>query len=268
VVELYDNISDIVDGTFPQFMLKQFNVPMSRSEGVIAAGREIVASAALFIKKKRYAALVYDDEGERKDVDGKPGKLKAIGLDLRRADTPVFVQEFLSELLQKVMTGSGEEECMEFIKVFKETFDEMKPWEKGTPKAVNGVTKYMNRIEERNRELKRGQIIKKLTIPGHVTGSFNWNLLRERYTDLHRSRVTDGSKVILCYLKPNDYKFKSISYPVDEPHLPDWFLELPFDEELMMEKVVSKKITNMLDVLKWDFSKADKQSTHFDSLFD
>ena len=55
----------------------------SRAE-VIAAGREIVAEAGLYITKKRYAAPVYDLEGERKDKDGKDGKVKAMGLDLRQ----------------------------------------------------------------------------------------------------------------------------------------------------------------------------------------
>ena len=52
---------------------------------VIAAGREIVAESGLYITKKRYAALVYDVEGFRSDTDGKPGKVKAMGLDLRRS---------------------------------------------------------------------------------------------------------------------------------------------------------------------------------------
>jgi hypothetical protein len=267
-VELYDEISSMVSDTFPQFMLDAFNVPYARSEGVIAAGREIVASTGLFIKKKRYAAMVYDNEGERKDVDGKPGKMKAMGLDLRRADTPVFVQEFLSKVLTMVLTEHTEEECIQFIKEFKELYDDMAPWEKGTPKAVNGVTKYMNKIEERNKQIARGQTPKTLMVPGHVQGSFNWNLLRERHNDLHRAKITDGSKVILCYLKDNDYKFKNIAYPVEENHLPDWFLELPFDEERMMESGVDKKIENMLGVMKWDLSKASKQADHFGSLFE
>lgn len=268
VVELYDSISEMVSNSFPQFMLDAFNVPFSRSEGVIAAGREIVATNGLYIKKKRYAAMVYDNEGERKDVDGKPGKTKAMGLDLRRADTPVFVQEFLTKLLEMVLTNHTEEECIDFIKEFKNHYDDMKPWEKGTPRAVNGVTKYMNKIEERNKILKRGGTPPMLMVPGHVQGSFNWNLLRDRYNDLHRTKITDGSKVIICYLKDNDYKFKNIAYPVEETHLPDWFLDLPFDEETMLEKGVDKKIENMLSVLKWDLSKASKQADHFSSLFD
>jgi hypothetical protein len=33
----------------------------------------------LFITKKRYAVLIYELEGNRMDVNGKPGKVKAMG---------------------------------------------------------------------------------------------------------------------------------------------------------------------------------------------
>jgi DNA polymerase elongation subunit (family B) len=77
VVELYDTISEEVNSTFPKFMQDAFHCPKTRGE-VIKAGREIVASRGLFITKKRYAVLYYDKEGKRADVDGKPGKIKAM----------------------------------------------------------------------------------------------------------------------------------------------------------------------------------------------
>ena len=75
-------------------MRKSFNVSTSQGE-IIKSGREMVASKGLFITKKRYAALIYDLEGDRLDINGKEGKVKAMGLDLKRSDTPVFVQDFL-----------------------------------------------------------------------------------------------------------------------------------------------------------------------------
>ena len=104
VVQLYDQIADEVNTTFPQFMLDAFHCPKSRGE-VIKAGREIVGSKSLFITKKRYAVLYYDKEGKRTDVDGKPGKIKAMGLDLKRSDTPEFIQNFLSDVLEMVLMG-------------------------------------------------------------------------------------------------------------------------------------------------------------------
>ena len=86
-------------------MQEAFHCPKVRGE-VIKAGREIVASKGLFITKKRYAVLYYDKEGKRTDIGGTPGKIKAMGLDLKRSDTPVVIQDFLSEVLTRVLNGA------------------------------------------------------------------------------------------------------------------------------------------------------------------
>ena len=112
MVALYDKISEEVNGSFKSFMTKAFHCPSTRGE-VIKAGRELVGSKGLFITKKRYALLYYDKEGERTDTAGKEGKMKAMGLDLKRSDTPVFVQDFLSDLLYMVLTGKSETEVLE-----------------------------------------------------------------------------------------------------------------------------------------------------------
>ena len=76
-ITLYDQLCEQVDTTFVDFMARAFHCPKTRAD-VIAAGREIVASSGLYITKKRYAALVVDNEGFRTDTDGKPGKVKPI----------------------------------------------------------------------------------------------------------------------------------------------------------------------------------------------
>jgi DNA polymerase elongation subunit (family B) len=266
-IEVYDSISTQVSDTFPEFLLETFNIPLEKSTGVIVSSREIVAESALFIKKKRYAALVYDDEGQRKDINGSIGKVKAMGLDLRRSDTPQFVQKFLMTVLTDTLLYKGEEHVISYIKDFKDTFDAMKPWEKGTPKAVNGLTKYKDRRDAAMSAKLRGEKVQ-LTIPGHVQASMNWNLLRKINNDHHTGPIGDGQKIIVCRLRETaDNTMKSIAYPIDESHLPDWFLELPFDEEAMREAIVDQKIRNLLSVLPWDLTKASKQAAHFDSLF-
>jgi DNA polymerase elongation subunit (family B) len=113
VIELYDTIGETVNGTFPKFMQDAFHCPKTRGE-VIKAGREIVASKGLFITKKRYAVLYYDKEGKRSDTSGSPGKIKAMGLDLKRSDTPVVIQDFLSEVLTKVLNGAEKKEVLDY----------------------------------------------------------------------------------------------------------------------------------------------------------
>jgi len=256
VIQLYDNIGEEVNTTFPQFMLDAFHVPKTRGE-VIKAGREIVGSKSLFITKKRYAVLYYDKEGKRADVDGKPGKIKAMGLDLKRSDTPEFIQNFLSDVLEKVLTGATETDVLAHISEFRLRFKSRPGWEKGSPKRANKVTEYQAK------EAKAG----KANMPGHVRASINWNTLKRMFGDKYSMNITDGQKVIVCKLKQNPMGFTSVAYPVDELRLPQWFKDMPFDHEEMEQTIIDNKLDNLIGVLKWDVRSTEEKNT-FNSLFE
>lgn len=256
VVQLYDQIAEEVNTTFPQFMLDTFHCPKSRGE-VIKAGREIVGSKSLFITKKRYAVLYYDKEGKRADIEGKPGKIKAMGLDLKRSDTPEFIQDFLSDVLEKVLTGAKEQDVLDHISEFRIRFKARPGWEKGSPKRANKVTEYQAK------EAKAG----KANMPGHVRASINWNTLKRMFDDKYSMNITDGAKVIVCKLKPNPLGFTSVAYPVDELRLPQWFKDLPFDHAEMEQTIIDNKLDNLIGVLNWDVGSTEEKNT-FNSLFE
>ena len=287
MVELYDAVSDEANASFDEFLKNGFNV--NTDFAVIKAGREIVASKALFIKKKRYAALIYDKEGTRKDKGNKAGEIKAMGLDLKRSDTPKYVQQFLENILELVLTGCEEAEVIKEVKLFKTEFREKPAWEKGTPKKVNSLTDYTNKYnqsrnpdelmhlqqqmvrvktaKERDKLKKEIEKAKRVTIPGHVMASIEYNKLRKMYNDYYSMPIQDGQKIIVCKLKENPMNIKSVAYPTDESNLPEWFKKLPFDDDLMEETIVDKKVHNLLYVLGWDLSRA-KNSTTFDDFFE
>ena len=256
IIKLYDQVAGEVNNTFVDFMSKAFHCPKTRAD-VIAAGREIVAESGLFITKKRYAALIYDEEGERKDINDKPGKVKAMGLDLKRSDTPEFMQNFLSELLLMVLTNGTQADVLNRITEFRTEFKLRPGYEKGSPKRANKVGDY-RRLEE-----KQG----KANMPGHVRASINWNTLKRMHGDKYSQEVVDGMKVIVCKLKQNPLGYTSVAYPTDQLRLPDWFKELPFDNDAMEEAIIDKKLSNLIGVLDWDIQSTLQNNT-FGSLFD
>jgi DNA polymerase elongation subunit (family B) len=256
-IQLYDSIADQVNDSFPGFMEQAFHVPREIGT-VIRGGREVVASKGLFITKKRYAVMIIDKEGKRIDVNGRPGKVKAMGLDLKRSDTPKVIQEFLSQVLDDVLTGATREEIIEKIREFKYLFKDRPGWEKGSPKRVNNLTKY-GKEEER---------LGRANMPGHVRAALNWNNLRIMNGDKYSLQIVDGMKTIVCKLKNNPLGWTSIGYPTDEIHLPQWFKDLPFDDSEMEATVVDQKIDNLLNVLDWDLASATNTENTFQTLFD
>lgn len=253
MIALYDGVAEIVNNSFPQFMHEMFNTTLERG-AIIAAGRELVASAGLFIKKKKYGLLKYEEEGFRLDVDGKPGKLKAMGLDLKRADTPKFMQKFLEKCLMDLLCGIDKEAILSNVRTFREDFKERPAWEKGSPKKVNGLSVKATALSNAASASVYTASTGKINMPGHVRASLNWNTLCDVNHDRYSMRITDGSRIVVCKLHPNPMRMDSVAYPVDEPHLPQWFKELPFDHSSMEETIIDNKLDNLLGVLEWDFS--------------
>jgi hypothetical protein len=224
---------------------------------VIRGGRELVASQGLFIKKKRYAVLIIDKEGKRLDTGGKPGKVKAMGLDLKRSDTPKVVQDFLSEILVDVLTGAERLSVIDKVREFKLAFQSRPAWEKGTPKRVNNLTKYTAAEKDQG----------KANMPGHVRAAMNWNSLRRMHSDNYSLQIVDGMKTVVCKLRDNPLGFTSVGYPTDETHIPQWFKDLPFDDNLMEAGIVDQKVENLLGVLEWKISENTDINSTFDTLF-
>ena len=256
-VKLYDGIAEQVNQSFPAFMEQAFHCPRINGE-IIRGGRELVSDRSLFITKKRYAVNIFDKENKRLDVDGKSGKIKAMGLDLKRSDTPKIIQDFLWNILEAVLNGAEKSHVIEKIKRFKDEFKQRPGWEKGSPKRVNNLTMY-GRKEEREG---------KANMPGHVRAAINWNTLRRMHSDNYSMQIMDGMKVIVCKLKNNALGWTSVAYPTDELHLPEWFKVLPFDDNSMETTVIDAKIENLLGVLNWDLENQTSTATTLQNFFE
>ena len=255
VVELYDAVSENVNRTFPDYMLRGHNCP-KRLGKIIEAKREIVGESGIFISKKRYGILVYDKEGERVDNDNSRGDIKTMGSETKRSDTPVYMQDFLKKILRMALEQEPEEDVIAEITEFRKEFRKLRPWEKGTPKRVNNLTDYTNKWKRTGR-----------CDVGHVMAAINYNRLREMNDDKDSMIISDGMKTIVVKLKKNLFNINSIAIPIDENRIPDWFKELPFDEEAMEETIFDKKIQNVLGVLNWNLDES-KNINKINQFFD
>jgi len=167
------------------------------------------------------------------------------------------MQNFLSELLLMVLTNQTEAEVLKRITEFRTEFKLRPGYEKGSPKRANKIGDY------RRKEEKEG----KANMPGHVRASINWNTLKRMNGDKYSQEIVDGMKVIVCKLKQNPLGYTSVAYPTDELRLPDWFKELPFDNDAMESTIIDNKLSNLIGVLDWDIQSTLQNNT-FGSLFD
>ena len=129
-------------------------------------------------------------------------------------------------------------------------------WEKGSKRA-NKIGHYPSP------EQKQG----KANMSGHVRASINWNTLKRMNGDKYSQEIVDGMKVIVCKLKQNPQGYTSVAYPTDELRIPEWFKELPFDDDAMAETIIDNKLDNLIRVLNYPLQDT-KQHNTFNSLFD
>jgi hypothetical protein len=252
VTALYDEVARQTNDSFPDKMNEMFHSGIERGS-IIQAGRELVGTRGLFVAKKRYAVLIYDSEGKRVDVDGKSGKLKVMGLEIKRSDTAKVIQDFLEECVEFVLAGGDNEGLKKKIQDFRVVFKSLPAWEKGTPKASNKLTAYTEEFQK---------LGKKAKLPGHIRASVNWNMMADMHNDRMATKITDGSRIIVCKLKANNpLNMTSIAYPVDEERIPSWFKTLPFDEESMENGTVEQKLSNIFSVLEWDLQIGEAAHT-------
>jgi len=160
-------------------------------------------------------------------------------------------------VLERVLDGAGRDEVVTMVKEFKNYMHEQPSWTKGSPKGVNNLTTYSEK------EKAQG----KANMPGHVRAALNWNTLRQANSDNYSQKIVDGMKIVVCKLKPNPLSYTSIAYPTDELRLPQWFIELPFDDAAMEQTLIDEKIDNLLGVLEWDIRGSTNISTTFDDFF-
>lgn len=251
-VEMADQVGGVLNEGMPKFLSGAFLIPEDRGR-IVEAGREVVATRGIFKDaKKRYALHVVDEEGKKKS------KMKIMGMETRRSDTPSFIQNFLEECLTMVVRDRASyEKIRDKVNEFRKTFAELPPWKRGSPGRVknlkNGTIKFQHWFKQASdgyRDEKKPQI--------HVTvkAAMNTNLLIEANQEHRWDTIRDGDKVEVLYLLDNMDNMDAVAIPVGENYVPEWFQELPFDNHRMEEKLIDRKMSNILgDILGWDFSR-------------
>ena len=60
---------------------------------------------------------------------------------------------------------------------------------------------------------------------------------------------------MVCKVNPkNQFGIKSISIPRDINTVPEWFKQLPFDEQSMKDSVVNQTMDSIFGILNWGLS--------------
>ena len=247
-VEIADLMAETVNEAFPHFMQRFFYCIEDRSK-LISAAREVVAVRGLFLNaKKKYTLRVVDKEGKKTD------ELKYMGSELKKADTPKIIQQFLKGLMDLVLT---DEDMLdeEFTQILEDYVNSNRKGliHKTDDVIAFGVAKQINNVEKYHAEWAATEAVGKgkAKMPGHVRAAVNYNFLRNEFGDTIGKAIRSGDKGMIFYIRPNEYGFKSIAFPADISRLPTWFTEnFKVDLPLTEEKMIDMKLEGIFEALR------------------
>lgn len=179
--------------------------------------------------------------------------MKIMGLQTQRSDLSMPVRKVLKDMLTELLTSGDKEKVKNILKDFYyNVWIKIKPWNQGSPKPLNKMAIIEDKINNES-EYKSG---KKLVIPTQIKAAYNFNKLIDYYGDTKTKKLSDGDKVLVCRLNPNN-QFRmdtvAISIELGEDAIPQWFKELPFDN-VRNDASVDKTVETIFGVLNWDLS--------------
>lgn len=216
--------------------LKQFTKVYLNSDNCkLHFNFEKISKRALFIDaKKRYALHVVQEDGQPKD------KIEIKGMDVVRSDFPKAFRKFMKEILVDILHDSTKDilnkKVQEFGYMMKNSFinDIM------LPTGVKEVRKWET----------EGKFLK--GTPVHVKASMNYNKLLDHYNIKSIPKISDGDKILWCYLTKNEFEFDSIAYvDNDPPPKVIEFITKYIDRDDLFNNTLKNKLQTFWDVLGW-----------------
>ncbi len=203
--------------------------------------REVIADRGIWTGAKRYVLNVWDDEGERYDEP----KLKVIGMEAVRSDTPEISRNAILESLRIIM-NDDEATLKEFVDGFKKKFLESSFEQISFPSGVSEVDGYFDDA----RLFKKGA-------PIHVKASIMYNkLLEDKHLTDKYELIYNGAKIRFCYLTTPNPVFAPVIASMGE--LPKEFgLDKYIDKETQFEKTFLTPLERITTVIGWHVRSKD-----------
>jgi DNA polymerase elongation subunit (family B) len=209
---------------------------MNHYEQQVIMKREVIAEAAIWTGKKRYAMNVWDSEGVR----FKEPELKITGLDAIKSSTPLACRKKIIDAIKLMLTGT-EKQVQAYIVEFKKEFKTLPVEDIACPRGISEIKKYQCETS-----------LYKKGCPINVRGSILYNRHLDRL-NLGRNyqKIFPGNKIKYVYLKmPNPIQENVIAFPNILPT--EFELNNFIDYKTQFEKTFLSPTKLLLDAMNWD----------------
>jgi DNA polymerase elongation subunit (family B) len=250
-----NEIIDLIDKTAEGLIRKKFDsicaeieTNLCSFENRISFKREAIASAAIFQAKKRYAMLVYNNEGVAYD----PPTLKITGIEVVRTSTPKKIREYLKEAVH-ISLSKNEEDLHEYVERVQAEVMRLPYHDVALPKSANNLGKYAS----------PSTIYSKGT-PIQVRGVLLFNHYLKKYKlEKKYELIKEGAKIKYVFLNtPNKFLENVLAFETDIPK--EFDIMDSIDYNMLFEKGFLTPLDNFIKHIGW----SHKPVASLDGLFD
>ncbi len=212
-------------------------------ENKIFFKREAIASAGMFVAKKRYALLMQDLEGVR---FAEP-KLKIMGLETARSSTPGVVRNKLKDCIKIILTKNPDE-LRKYVDEFYDEFMKLSIEDIASPRGVKGVGKYYDHTS-----------IYKTGTPIATKAALLHNAyVKKLGLEKDIAPIKENDKMKFVFVKiPNPYGMRGRDAVIGFiGKVPEQFnLEKYIDRKKQFEKTFGEPLDNILQAINWSIKK-------------
>jgi hypothetical protein len=251
---ILESLTKFCDEYLSQYLDVEFEKLMNRQnvlDRTYKAGREVIGSPGIFVKKKKYAIRVYNNEGVKLT---KP-KMKAMGLELIKSSTPEVCRNWLSTSVDLIMDNNIDE-LKKFVKEKRKKFKTLTIEELTSPRSINELNKW---IMPDITAFGGKRTILKSGCPIHVRAAISFNTLLGNEDTLNQ--ITEGDKITFCYLKEmNPYNaYDSKTHVMGfSGGIPKAFDSKYIDYDKQFQKNFLQPLLIITSALDWNISNQDQ----------
>jgi len=217
-----------------------------KAENFMVMKLEVIADAALWSAKKKYALQVLHKEG----VTYKKPVLKIVGIEAIRKSTPEKMRALIRHTI-RIILNKEQKDLQAFVLKAREEFDKLSVEEISFPRGVGSIKKYV----EGNSYAKG--------CPINSRGSILHNqLVKEHHLTDKVEKIKESDKIKYCYLKlPNPINENVIAYKGELPK--EFGLHEYVNYNMMFEKTYTDAIDTILKPIGWTTEKVNTLEEFF-----
>jgi DNA polymerase elongation subunit (family B) len=251
-IETIAKISDDLNAFYKISMVRMFNSTDNR----IRIAADVVAKAAFWLVKKRYAMQKVYDMELLKDID----KMEVKGLDVVRSSFPKKFRGFMEQVLKNILNNVEKTEMDLFVLDFKKKIKDfdIQDVAKNTSVKFKSGEQAKTKIDFNPKSRELFHFIK--GSPAQCKASLAYNDMLKKFGCKETEPIMHGAKIKWVYLKDNAFGLDGLAFKDDgkDPDVVMNFINSYADRNKIWDKELMTKLIDFYAALNWEIFREEQ----------